>query len=234
VVGVNLAIAILASQGLRVLFRKRSLAVKVSVLAILPALIWIELSQLSPVTLPIPHAKADISQAYYDMRTDPVEGAVLDLPLSLPNLERAVYVWNQSVHERAIPWGLNDPMPTPLRRNILTQLLLRIEATHAHTLPAVLPQLDLVISSRILARQGYRYIVVHESFYPSYKLKQTHQLLKGLFGPGKQYEDDVVLYTLPIINQIENIEKNQSDVSLEKEKIDKNSLNPPTETGDTP
>ncbi len=199
VVGVNLAIAVLASQGVRVLFRRRSSMVKMGFLGIMPLLIWVELSNFSPAVLPIPHGDAKISQAYYDMRTDPVEGAVLDLPLSLPNLERAVYVWNQSVHERPTPWGLNDPMPTPLRRNMLTQLLLRIEATHAQTLPATLPQLDLVVSSRILARQGYRYIVVHESFYPSFKLKQTHQLLKGLFGDGKVYDDGIVVYTLPVI-----------------------------------
>ena len=123
----------------------------------------------------------------------------MDLPLSLPNLERAIYVWNQSVHERPIPWGLNDPMPTPLRQNLLTQTLLRIEATHARTLPALLPQLDLVVSSRVLSRQGYRYIVVHESFYPSFKLTQTHQVLKALFGDPKRYEDGVVVYQLPVI-----------------------------------
>ena len=200
VVGVNLAISILASQGLRVLFRKRNTLVKAGVLATLPIVIWTELSMFSPASLPIPHGKADVSQAYYDMRTDPVEGAVLDLPLTLPNLERAIYVWNQAIHERPVPWGLNDPMPTPLRRNLLTQTLLRIEATHARSLPALLPQLDLVISARVLARQGYRYIVVHESFYPSFKLKQTHQILKALFGEGKRYEDGTVVYQLPAIS----------------------------------
>lgn len=204
VVGVNLAIAMLASQGLRVVFRKKHFAMKVLVLTSLPLLIWTELTQFSPATLPIPHAKAEVSQAYYDMRTDPVEGAVLDLPLSLPNLERAIYVWNQSVHERPIPWGLNDPMPTPLRRNLLTQTLLRIEATHARTLPALLPQLDLVVSSRVLSRQGYRYIVVHESFYPSFKLRQTHQVLQALFGEPKRYDDGVVVYKLPVISSGED------------------------------
>ena len=134
------------------------------------------------------------------MRTDPVDGAVLDLPLSLPNLERAIYVWNQSVHERPIPWGLNDPMPKPLRKNLLTQTLLRIEATHARSLPALMPQLDLVVSSRVLARQGYRYIVVHEAFYPKFKLTQTHQLLNALYDEPKRYDDGVVVYQLPVIS----------------------------------
>ena len=55
--------------------------------------------------------------------------------------------------------GLNDPMPTPLRRNLLTQTLLKVEGSHAKTLPATLPYFDLVVSARVLARQGYRYIV---------------------------------------------------------------------------
>ena len=96
----------------------------------MPILIWTELTIFSPATFRFPMQK-QMFDAYYDMRTDPVDGAVLDLPLSLPNLESAIYVWNQSVHERSIPWGLNDPMPTPLRRNLLTQTLLKIEATHA-------------------------------------------------------------------------------------------------------
>ncbi len=199
VVGVNLAIAILASQGFRILLRRRSDMVKMVFISVFPLVLWCELSIFSPATLPVPHASAAISTAYSEMRTDPVEGAVLDLPLSLPNLERAVYVWNQSVHERPIPWGLNDPMPGPLRRNMLTQLLLKIEGTHAHTLPAQIPYLDLVISSRVLSRQGYRYVVVHESFYPDFKLTQTHQILKALFGESKRYDDGVVVYTLPKI-----------------------------------
>ena len=30
------------------------------------------------------------------MTEDPVEGAVLDVPLTVPNLERAIYVWYQA------------------------------------------------------------------------------------------------------------------------------------------
>ena len=127
VVGVNLSLAIIASQGLRVLLRRKYTSIKIGVLSLMPILIWTELQQFSPATLPIPHASSTVSEAYFDMRTDPVPGAVLDLPLSLPNLERAVYVWNQSVHERAIPWGLNDPMPKPLRKNLLTQTLLKLK-----------------------------------------------------------------------------------------------------------
>lgn len=178
--------------------RRQSSLVKMGVITMLPFIVWTELQLFSPATLPIPHGEAQISVAYRDMKTDPVAGAVLDLPLSLPNLERAVYVWNQSVHERPIPWGLNDPMPTPLRKNLVTQTLLQIEGRHAKTLPAVLPYLDLVVSARVMARQGYRYIVVHESFYPTFKLTQTQQLLQALFGEPKRY-DDVTVYMIDVI-----------------------------------
>ena len=36
-------------------------------------------------------------------------------------------------------------------------------------------------------------------FYPSFKLIQTHQILKALFGDPKRYEDGVVVYQLPVI-----------------------------------
>ena len=135
------------------------------------------------------------------MRTDPVDGAVLDLSLSLPNLERAIYVWNQSGSMSVQSYGDSMiPCLHLLRKNLLTQTLLRIEATHARSLPALLPQLDLVVSSRVLARQGYRYIVVHESFYPEFKLTQTHQLLKALFDEPKRYDGGVVVYQLPVLS----------------------------------
>ena len=63
-------------------------------------------------------------------------------------------------------------------------------------MPATLPYFDLVVSARVLARQGYRYIVVHEKFYPRYKLTQTRQLLRALFGSPKEY-DGVIVYTVP-------------------------------------
>ena len=201
-VGVNLATAILASQGLRILLRSRHQLFKFVIVMILPIFVWLEIVYLSPAVLPVPHTESTVSDAYTDIKNDSVPGAVLDLPLSLPNLERAVYVWYQSVHHRPIPWGLNDPMPTALRRNLLTQTLLKIEGSHAHSLPAVLPELDLVISSRVLARQGYRYIVVHDDFYPEFKAKQVHQLLRALFGEGKVYDDDVVLYTIDPISDL--------------------------------
>jgi len=131
------------------------------------------------------------------MNEDSTEGAVLDLPLSVPNLERAIYVWNQSVHQRAIPWGLNDPMPKALQQNYLTRTLVQIEANRAIGLPKILPELDLILSSRTLARQGYRYIVVHRKMYPRYKAKQTMQLLNSIFGSPKEYkEDDIFVYVI--------------------------------------
>lgn len=199
VIGVNLALAMLASHGMRVLLRSTKSFTKMIWIAVFPLLVWGELSLFSPAQLPIPHTSSMISSAYTDMNLDENKGAVLDLPLSVPNLERAIYVWNQSQHNRAIPWGLNDPMPQPLRKNLLTQTLLQIEGSHAHSLPPIVPELDLVISSRVLSRQGYRYIVVHENNYPTYKLQQVHTLLHALFGQGKEYTGGVVVYTIDAI-----------------------------------
>lgn len=197
VTGVNLALAVMASHAMRLLIRNKGEFAKTIILSALLLTLWAEYKWFSPAALPIPHSEAYISKAYHDMTKDPVEGAVLDIPLSVPNLERAIYVWNQSVHNRPIPWGLNDPMPNALQRNLLTRTLVQIEATRAIGLPSVLPELDLIIASRSLARQGYRYIVLHKKMYPSFKMQQTSDLLHSLFGPPTSYEeDDILVFTI--------------------------------------
>ena len=198
-VGVELAIAILAVHGLRRIFRSYKRSWKILLVCGLGIAIWGEYSFASPAQLPIPSSDAQISVAYKHMKEDPVEGAVLDIPLSLPNLERAIYVWNQSEHQRPVPWGLNDPMPMSLLNNFLTKTLIEIEGNRARNLPRILPELDLVVASRLLIRQGYRYIVVHKDFYPDYKYEQVEQLLTSLYGVPKIYKkDNIVVYPLSL------------------------------------
>ena len=156
-----------------------------------------EFRYASPATLPVPVSDAVIPKAYTEMATDPEPGAVLDLPMAVPNLERAVYVWYQTEHGRPVPWGLNDPMPEALLKNRLTATLIRFEAHRSASLPPKLPELDLVVGSRALARQGYRYIVLHEELYPRVKLEQVEAVLTGLFGaPRRHPTDGLQVYTL--------------------------------------
>ena len=115
--------------------------------------------------------------------------------MTVPNLERAIYVWYQSVHNRPVPWGLNEPMPRLLLENRLTVTLIRLEATRSHAMAPRLPELDMVISARNLARQGYRYIVVHESLYPAFKVAQVETLLTGAIGEPER-ADGRLIYTL--------------------------------------
>ena len=206
VIGLHIALSVLATMGFRLIFRSKKLIFKQLALVGVLLLIMVELRWFSPAEFPIPHSNAEISQGYFQMKEDSVEGAVLDLPISVPNLERAIYVWNQAAHDRPIPWGLNEPLPRPLRRNLLTRTLLQIEATQAISLPPILPELDLVISSRVLARQGYRYIVVHENFYPEFKRKQVQKLLNGLFGEP-QKTNDLLIYQLEPISSVSEEKK---------------------------
>ena len=92
-------------------------------------------------------------------------------------------------------------MPQQLRQNRLIMTLVAIEATRAEKLPPILPELDLVISSRVLQRQGYRYIVLHEYLYPRFKSQQAAALLTALYGTPKIYGEDRLL-----VYQLEKIE----------------------------
>jgi len=190
VMGVVLMLALLSAHGLRHGLRHRTAGLRTAAALGLGLLMLAETVVASPARLPVPFSDGSVPDAYQAMALDPAPGAVLDLPLTVPNLERAVYVWYQSVHERPVPWGLNDPMPAALLSNRLVSTLIRLEATRATTLPPRLPALDLVIGARALARQQYRYIVVHERFYPAFKLRQVTAVLDGLFGAPVRHEPD--------------------------------------------
>lgn len=203
VTGVSLVIGLGASVGARHLLRHASPLRRALAVALLSVVIVAETAFASPAQLPVPHSLSRIPDAYLAMREDPVPGAVLDLPLAMPNLERAVYVWYQAGHQRPIPWGLNDPMPRGLLDNRLTATLIRMEASRAWTASPMLPELDVVIGSRALVRQGYRYIVVHRSFYPPFKLERVQRLLTVLYGePVVWEEDDVLVYTLGPLDEL--------------------------------
>ncbi|RME27727.1 MAG: hypothetical protein D6798_03915 [Deltaproteobacteria bacterium] len=195
--GVSLALAVSAAVGLRHLIRRQSRWVRVGITGALGAGLLVETAVASPARLPVPCGDATIPDAYVAMREDPVPGAVLDLPLTVPNLERAIYVWYQSAHRRPIPWGLNDPMPDPLIENRLTATLIRLEAERAWSPPPLYPELDLVVAADVLRRQGYRYIVVHEALYPTFKRDRVEALLTALFGEPTRWTDDrLLVYTL--------------------------------------
>ena len=197
VVGVTLAVALTASVGLRHAWRRVGRSGQVGLVAAVAAVFCVEVALGSPAALPVPTASARIPTAYLDMRDDPVEGAVLDLPMTAPNLERAVYSWYQTAHGRPAPWGLNDPMPRSLLANRLTATLIRIEATRARSLAPRLPALDVVVGARQLVRDGYRYVVVHERLYPAAKRAMVEAVLTGVFGePARHPSDHLLVWTL--------------------------------------
>jgi hypothetical protein len=197
VVGVSLSVSVVAAAGVRHGLRNARPQVRQIVVGALCLLALAEFAFFSPAQIPIPTSDAAIPQAYTEIAADPEMGGVIDLPLTLPNLERAVYVWYQTEHGRPVPWGLNDPMPGPLLRNRLTATLIRMEASRAHYISPQLPELDLVVAARALERQGYRYLVVHESLYPRFKLNKVEALLTGLFGAPQRWEaDGLQVYTL--------------------------------------
>lgn len=197
VVGVSLAVSLLAAHGLRHMTRHVGFRARSGLVLLLSGLALLEFRLGSPATLPVPTSDAVIPKAYSEMAQDPEPGAVLDLPLTVPNLERAVYVWYQTAHGRPVPWGLNDPMPEQLLKNRLTATLIRFEAHRSLSMSPGLPELDLVVGSMALADQGYRYIVLHERLYPEFKQIQVEALLTGLFGAPRRFAaDGLQVYTL--------------------------------------
>ena len=103
----QLGLAILAACGTRSLLQLRKPVISIGIVSSICSCILLEYTFLSPAKIPIPRSESYISSIYDHAK----EGAILDLPMTLPNLERAVYVYYQSQHKKPVPWGLNDPMP---------------------------------------------------------------------------------------------------------------------------
>jgi hypothetical protein len=124
------------------------------------------------------------------LRDDPEPGAVLDLPISVPNLERAVYLYWQTGHRRPSPYALNEPLPGLLDRSHLARALLIAEAGRVDSLPPMLSELDLVVAGRALARLGVRYVVMHAGMYPADRRAQSLELLHTALGPETTQTSD--------------------------------------------
>lgn len=147
------------------------------------ALIAVEFLGFSPGPWPLPRSDTRLPPYLAELAADPVPGAVIDLPANVPNLERAVYLYWQTVHGRPSPYSLNEPMPPVLSRSHLVRTLLVAEAGRLDRLPRLLGELDLVASGRALRGLGVRYVVVHERLYPRDRLEQVLTVLRVALGP---------------------------------------------------
>lgn len=193
VVPATLGLGMLAGLGVQGLIRRLPERIpKVAPVAVACGLVLAEILLASPAPWPLPRCDADIPEVYAELEG---EGAVLDLPITVPNLERAVYTWYQTAHQHPSPYGLNDPVPDALERNPLTALLVQVEASRAMTLPRMLPELELVAGADMLREQGYSWIVVHEALYPSHKRALVGTVLEGLLGEPQRV-GQVAVYSL--------------------------------------
>lgn len=175
VVPVQLGLGVLASVGLATLPRR-----------VRPVLALVMLGEFllgSPAPWPLPRSESTLPAYLQELAEDPVPGAVVDLPANVPNLERAVYLYYQTVHKRPEPYSLNEPLPAVLGRSHLAKAILVAEGGRLDQLPPALGDLDLVVAGRAFADLGVRYIVVHQKMYLPERLEQVVTLLRASLGP---------------------------------------------------
>ncbi len=192
VVMVMLALGILAAFGLKGVFaraswRPSSIAGSLLVCGVVLA----EYLALSPARYPIPSSPTHLSDVYTRFRDEPGDFAILDLPLGVPTLRRAVYAFAQTVHQKRIPYGLNDPFPANLADNYLVRYMVNLEFSHIERLPKDIPAMDLMASILLMKAQSYRYIVVHDDlFFNTSQAEKVHAVLRWFFGLPERYPDD--------------------------------------------
>ena len=97
-------------------------------------------------------------------------------------VEHDIHLYN--LRAKAWPLMLGDP-----------QLLLA-EAGRMDRLPPMMPELDLVVSGRSLARLGFRYVVLHGDLYPPERRQQSVDILRVALGPETAVRDSMLLWRL--------------------------------------
>ena len=194
VVPASLGLAMLAGHGARLLLRGVSGRVRSCWIGALVLVVSMEVLLASPAIWPLPRSDARIPDLYSELKG---EGAVLDLPITVPNLERAMYSYFQTEHGLPSPYGLNEPIPTAIWRNRFTRFLIMLEAGRAVTLPRQLPDLEIVAGVELLRAQGYGFIVVHEKLYTRAKARMIESVLSAVLGPPQVFPSDgLALYEL--------------------------------------
>jgi hypothetical protein len=192
VVMAMLAMGVLAAFGLKGLYARSSGRLP-SILGTgaVCGVILAEFLYASPAVFPIPRSPTTVPHFFQELAEEDGSYAVLDLPLGVPTLKRAVYTFGQTVHHKAVPYGLNDPFPANLSGNYFIRYLVNLEFVGMNTLPPQLPTLDLMASIELMKAQRYRYILVHDDlFFNQAQSVRVHRVLRWFFGTPEQYPND--------------------------------------------
>lgn len=176
-VGASLALAVLGAYAVRALAGRGHSAGAVA--GALVAARLVESFFLSPAVWPLPVSTLRIPEPYRVIH----DGAVLDLPITLPVLRRAEVTVAQLVHGQPIPFGLNDPLPKPLYVNHYTRFLVELERSPVALLPAEAPWFDLAVAQAALRAQGMRWVVLREAGYPEVQHQKLAAFLDATATP---------------------------------------------------
>lgn len=189
VVGSALALSVLAAIAVDTLSKRSALWAKLSPL--LGVVVVLESLRGSPAVWPIPYASFSTPEVY--ARLTP--GAVLDLPLCMPVLERSRLLAHQLVHKQPVPYGLNDPFPPFIRGNHFTKMVIALERWTVTYLPTEMPWIDLAAGEEQLWRLGMRHVVVDKQAYTADQLSRVSRFLDLTLTPLHD-DDRVRVYAL--------------------------------------
>lgn len=190
VVGATLALSVLLAFTVR---ESPRWGIRAGVLAALAGGLRVAEALLaSPAVWPIPVADVSVSPAVAALD----EGAVLDLPITMPVLARSRLLAGQLAHGQPVPFGLNDPVPTALHENHYTNFLVELERRNVSARSGSLPLFDLAVGASGLRALGLRWVVVHRADYHPDQLARVQAFLE-LTARRVADDERVSVYELP-------------------------------------
>ncbi len=188
-VGITLALCMMLAWTIRSLEGRR---INVAGFALVIATLRVvECFYASPAHFPLPVSDTTVNASVASLDG----GAVLDLPVGRPVLARSQYSMAQLSHMQPSPYGLNDPLPQSLRFNRFLRFLVEMEFSATASLPAQMPWFDLHMGREAAIADGLKWIVLHESEYPSGQFARTARFLDIVATPVRE-DEGVRIYRL--------------------------------------
>ncbi|MCZ7581830.1 MAG: hypothetical protein M5R36_00055 [Deltaproteobacteria bacterium] len=186
--------AVAAALGLEVVTRGAASVTGVTAAAGITFAVLCEWLFVAPAIVPIPSAETHVPGFYETLRDDPDDYAVFDYPnhYNHSTLSVTVYFYYQTVHQKAIPYSVNQSWVTD------NPFWSAVTAYQTGDVGAIVYEPDQIRREvNFLTQYGYRYFTLHRRLIHEGKRPRFSALFEEMFGPPIREDEDLIVYKIP-------------------------------------
>lgn len=196
---VMLCLSILAAAGVRVVIVRLKIKHTLFFVGLISGLILFEVLFVSPLVFPLPSFEKKIPDVYRKLSEEKERFGILELPFFIKstNLMPRERFYYQIIHRKPIADIVAGELPDYIKQNPFTkELFLYERGKYDFINPFNEEKGNVLEGFRQLARDGFRYIIVHREYYKSQAWEEVNGLLEAFMGAGEECHDGIVLFKI--------------------------------------